>query len=50
MTQWMQFIHMRPNVVMIDEQGKVHLVREAETLAYIEQQERVPEHLKKISL
>ena len=50
MTQWMQFIHMRPNVVMIDEQGNVHLVREAETLAYIEQQERVPEHLKKISL
>jgi diaminopimelate decarboxylase len=50
MTQWMQFIHMRPNVVMIDEQGKVHLVREAETLAYIEQQERVPEHLKGINL
>ncbi len=50
MTQWMQFIQMRPNVVMIEEGGTVHLVREAETLAYIEQQERVPEHLKGINL
>jgi diaminopimelate decarboxylase len=49
MTQWMQFIQMRPNVVMIDEQGRVHLVREAETLAYIEQQERVPGHLQQIN-
>lgn len=50
MTQWMQFIQMRPNVVMIDEKGTVHLVREAETLAYIEQQERVPGHLQQINL
>lgn len=50
MTQWMQFIQMRPNVVMIDEKGTVHLVREAETLAYIEQQERVPGHLQQIYL
>lgn len=50
MTQWMQFIHMRPNVVMIDEQGKTHLVRAAENLAYIEKQERVPEHLSTINL
>jgi diaminopimelate decarboxylase len=46
----MQFIHMRPNVVMIDEQGKAHLIREAENLAYIEKQERVPEHLSTINL
>lgn len=46
LTQWMQFIQMRPNVVMIDEQGNTHLVREAENLEYIEQLERVPEHLK----
>lgn len=45
LTQWMQFIQMRPNVVMIDEQGNTHLVREAENLEYIEQLERVPEHL-----
>ncbi len=27
MTQWMQFITLRPNVVMIDTTGKVHLIR-----------------------
>lgn len=45
MTQWMQFIHMRPNVVMIDEAGNTHLIREAETLAYLEQPEKIPPHL-----
>lgn len=45
MTQWMQFIHMRPNVVLIDESGNTHLIREAETLAYLEQPEKVPAHL-----
>lgn len=50
MTQWMQFIQMRPNVVLIDEQGHTHLVREAESLQYIEQPERIPEHLSKINL
>lgn len=46
MTQWMQFIHMRPNVVMIDEEGQPHLIREAETLEYLEEPERVPAHLR----
>lgn len=50
MTQWMQFIQMRPNVVLIDEQGHTHLIREAEKPEYIEQQERVPDHLRKISI
>ena len=50
MTQWMQFIQMRPNVIMIDEKGTTHLIREAEDLAYIEQKEKMPEHLKQISL
>ncbi len=50
MTQWMQFIQMRPNVVMIDEKGTAHLIREAETLQYIEQLEKMPGHLKNISL
>lgn len=50
MTQWMQFIQMRPNVVLIDEQGQTHLVREAENLQYIELLERIPEHLKQIDL
>ena len=49
MTQWMQFIQMRPNVVMIDEKGNPHLIREAETLEYIEQLEKMPAHLKNIS-
>jgi diaminopimelate decarboxylase len=50
MTQWMQFIQMRPNVVMIDESGETHLIREAETMEYIEIPERMPEHLSKIKL
>jgi diaminopimelate decarboxylase len=50
MTQWMQFIQMRPNVIMIDEKGQTHLIREAETLAYIEQVEKMPAHLQQINL
>ncbi|MEY2903350.1 MAG: hypothetical protein RLY89_2456 [Bacteroidota bacterium] len=50
MTQWMQFIQMRPNVVMIDEKGNTHLIREAETLEYIEQKEKMPAHLQHFSL
>ncbi len=45
MTQWMQFIQMRPNVVLIDEKGNTHLIREAETLQYLEQLEKMPDHL-----
>jgi diaminopimelate decarboxylase len=45
MTQWMQFIHMRPNIVMIDMDGNVNLVREKETLDTMLRYERVPEHL-----
>jgi diaminopimelate decarboxylase len=45
MTQWMQFISMRPNVVMIDKKEEVHLIRQAEDLAYLEMLERIPTHL-----
>ncbi len=45
MTQWMQFITLRPNVVMIDLSGKTHVIREKESLETIRQQECVPEHL-----
>jgi diaminopimelate decarboxylase len=45
MTQWMQFISMRPNIVLIDMEEKVHLIRKAENLAYLEQLESIPEHL-----
>lgn len=50
MTQWMQFISMRPNVVMIDGNDQPHLIRKAESLEYIEMLESIPEHLKKINL
>jgi diaminopimelate decarboxylase len=45
MTQWMQFIMSRPAIVLIDENGQTHIVREAETLEYMEVPERVPQHL-----
>ena len=45
MTQWMQFISMRPNVVMIDKKEEVHLIRQAENLEYLEMLERIPTHL-----
>ncbi len=32
MTQWMQFITFRPNVVMIDLEGKAHVIRRKENL------------------
>jgi diaminopimelate decarboxylase len=45
-TQWMQFIRYRPNVVLIDTEGKVHLIREAENIEDIERRESLPEHLR----
>jgi diaminopimelate decarboxylase len=50
MTQWMQFITFRPNVVMIDSSNMIHIIRKAETLDYIQLTEEVPPHLKKIDL
>jgi diaminopimelate decarboxylase len=44
-TQWMQFITMRPNVVMIDQERKVHLIRKAETLENISENELIPDFL-----
>ena len=45
LSQWQQFINLRPNVVLIDQAGQVHLVRAAETLEYLQQLEQVPAHL-----
>ncbi len=45
MTQWMQFISMRPAVVMIDEKGTAHEIRKPETLEYLELLEQIPSHL-----
>ena len=50
MTQWMQFIQMRPKVVMIDMQSNPHVIRDNETIKTIEAPERMPEHLKKFNL
>ncbi len=46
MTQWMQFITLRPNIVLIDNDNKTHIIRKAENLLYIQELEEVPEHLK----
>lgn len=50
MTQWMQFISLRPAVVMIDMENKPHLIRKRETLDSIESSEVKPEYLKKFKL
>jgi len=46
MTQWMQFITLRPAVVLIDEQQRAHLIKAAETLNNIDGNETLPDHLK----
>lgn len=50
MTQWLQFITMRPNVIMIDEEQKIHLIRKRETLETILMQELLPPHLSHFDL
>lgn len=45
MTQWLQFITMRPNIVLIDTTGKTHLIRKEESVDTIKQQEQLPKHL-----
>ncbi len=50
MTQWMQFISLRPKVVMIDLKGSVHVIRDNETLDTLNSLEKVPDHLKNIEL
>ncbi len=49
MTQWMQFIRMRPAVVMIGENGEIDLLREPETVEYMKEPERLPARLAGIS-
>lgn len=50
MTQWMQFITMRPNVILIDMKGTPHLIRENESCSTITKLEKSPEHLNKFEL
>ena len=49
-TQWMQFISMRPNVVLIDMKGETHIIRNRETLDTINQMEEMPDHLSSFKL
>ncbi len=42
MTQWMQFITLRPNVVMIMEDKSIEIIRKAETMEYIAEREVLP--------
>jgi diaminopimelate decarboxylase len=44
-TQWMQFIEYRPNVVLVHETGECSVIRMAEDLSVMMQQDRLPEHL-----
>ena len=41
-TQWMQFINLRPAVVLLGKDGGRALIREAETVDYLQQPERLP--------
>ncbi len=45
MTQWMQFITLRPNIILIDTEGKTHKIRENETMQSLTSFEKVPNHL-----
>ncbi len=46
MTQWMQFITLRPNIVLIDNDNNTHVIRKAETLENIQLNELIPEYLR----
>ena len=45
MTQWMQFINYRPNVILIGSDSRPYLIRKAETLDALIQYELTPDHL-----
>ncbi|MBN2664350.1 MAG: hypothetical protein JXR68_11935 [Bacteroidales bacterium] len=46
MTQWMQFITLRPKIVLIDTNGEMHVIRNNETLDVFKDSEIIPEHLR----
>jgi len=49
-SQSMQFISLRPAIVMIDTDKKVHLIKAAETLEILEKGEVLPEYLKEFNI
>ena len=50
MTQWMQFIQMRPKIVLIDMESKMHVIRENESLETMQRYEKMPGHLETFKL
>ncbi|HPV56558.1 MAG TPA: hypothetical protein PKW61_05470, partial [Tenuifilaceae bacterium] len=44
-TQWMQFIATRPNIVLIDKDRNAHIIRKAESVEDVANNEVVPKHL-----
>lgn len=49
-TQSMQFIALRPAIVLIDKMSKVHLIKQKETLKDLEMNEVMPEYLNSFNL
>ncbi|MEY3413058.1 MAG: hypothetical protein RIQ70_1748 [Bacteroidota bacterium] len=49
-TQSMQFISLRPAIVMIDMEGKAHIIKQRENRETIEMNEVLPEYLKEFRL
>lgn len=45
MTQWMQFITLRPKIILIDTEGNTHIIRENETNKTMTALEKVPDYL-----
>jgi len=45
-TQAMQFIRYRPKVVLIDNEGKTHIIKDDDDLETVTFKERTPEYLK----
>lgn len=49
-TQWMQFIEYRPAIVLIHTDGKHSIIRQAENLNTMNQQDVIPQHLQEPTL
>lgn len=49
-TQSMQFISLRPAIVMIDTNGEPHIIKNCETLETLEKDEILPEYLKEFEI
>jgi diaminopimelate decarboxylase len=48
-TQWLQFIEYRPNVVLVQEDGNVSVIRRAENLQSMMSHDELPPHLRSVA-